>query len=38
MAQVNEQEIRQVAEKLFSDMDSNQNGMLEESEVREFTR
>ena len=38
MAQVNEDQIREAAEKLFASIDLNQNGWLEQDEVREFSR
>ena len=34
---VNEAQIREVAERLFADMDTNKNGKLEPSEVRKMT-
>ena len=38
MSQVTEAQLREVAEKLFASIDTNGNGSLEESEVREFSR
>ena len=36
MAQITEAQLMETAEKLFAEIDTNQNGALEESEVREF--
>ena len=38
MAQVSEAQLIETAEKLFASIDTNGNGKLEESEVREFSR
>ena len=37
MAQVTEAQLMETAEKLFAQIDTNHNGALEESEVREFS-
>ena len=37
MAQVTEEQLRETAEKLFEQIDTNQNQKLEKSEVREFS-
>ena len=37
MASVTEAQLMETAEKLFAQIDINQNGKLEESEVREFS-
>ena len=38
MAQVSEAQLMETAEKLFGSIDTNNNGKLEENEVREFSR
>ena len=35
---VTKESLKEVAEKLFTQMDTNQNGKLEEDEVRKFTQ
>ena len=37
MAQITEAQLMETAEKLFAQIDTNANGALEESEVREFS-